>query len=346
MVPVEFIEAWQRIGWTFGKTMIVFWAVLLPLLGIIYVQMEKKAKVVKRGNTVGNIANQGWFAQGGGWVYFSSNESGHTLCKKRIADPGGTCLSSAAKPRYINVVGDWVYYSAVPGEISLEGDSLLHPERYLYKVKTDGSEETRLNDQNTLCVQVMGEWAYYTSFQFETGEYHLYRIRVDGRKKALLKKNVGMDTCVLNPWVYYGKDDGLYRMKINGRGSKRISEDQARCISVVGEWAYYRKQAGKRGSLHRVKTDGTKGTRLNHDDSCNILVGSGGIYYINGDDGRKIYRVLSDGTGRNRITETRTRVFNILGDKLFYVTEDEEAYWISLQGESAGVQGRFWLVGV
>jgi len=33
---MEFIEAWKAIGWTFGKTMMVFWLALFTLAGLFF----------------------------------------------------------------------------------------------------------------------------------------------------------------------------------------------------------------------------------------------------------------------------------------------------------------------
>jgi eukaryotic-like serine/threonine-protein kinase len=325
---MEFIEAWQSTGWTFGKIMIIFWAVLLTLVGIMYLLTDKEAKADLVGNTVGNIINQGLFAQGGDWIYFSNYRGGNTLCKKRLLGSAEIIISHDVQARYINVLDDWIFYSALPREKQIERDSLLDHNRYLYKVKTDGSKHAQLNSHNTLNVQVIGGWIYYTSYNREAEKFHLYRMRVDGQKQTLIKDDVGMNACIVDGWAYYSIEDGIYRIKTDGRGNIRICDDRASYITRVGKWIYYRNLSGEKGCLYKIKASGTERARLNQDDSLNIMAADDWVYYINIDDSSNIYRVKTDGSDRSRINEAPTSVFNILEDKVFYVAENDVPYWI------------------
>ena len=72
------------------------------------------AKQEQRGNTIGNIANFGFVAQQGDWIYF-------TRQPEFIIEPNPEVLSG------------------------------------LYKVRTDGSDLTRLDDAATF-INVVGDW--------------------------------------------------------------------------------------------------------------------------------------------------------------------------------------------
>lgn len=326
---MEFIEAWQSTGWTFGKLMTIFWLVFLILIAIILFLTNRKVKVENWGNTAGNIINEGLFAQDGDWIYFNNYRGGNTLCKKRLLDKGESFISSDVQARYINVLDDWVFYSAIPREKQMKSGLLSDNNRYLFKVKTDGSKRIQLNSHNSLNVQVIGDWIYYTH-NSEGEVFDLYRIGVDGQNQALIKGDVGINACIVDGWAYYSKEDGIYRIRTDGRGNIRISEERASYINIVGEWIYYRNLLGGDGYLYRIRTNGTERIRLNRDDSTNIIVAGNWVYYINLHDHWNIYRVKIDGSNRTRINKTRTTVFNILGDKVFYLAEDDMPYWIPI----------------
>lgn len=326
---MDFIEAWQSTGWTFGKIMIIFWFVFFILIAVILFLTNRKVKVENWGNTAANILNEGLFAQGGDWIYFSNYRCGNTLCKKKLLGCGESAISRDVQARYINVLDDWVFYSAIPREKQMTSDLLLDNNRYLFKVKADGSKRTQLNSHNTLNVQVTGDWIYYTH-NSEGENFHLYRIGVDGLNQTLIKSDVGINACIVDGWAYYSIEDGIFRIRTNGKGNIRISEERASYMNIVGEWIYYRNLLGGKGYLYRIRTNGTERTRLNQDDSTNIIVAGNWVYYINMNDRWNIYRVNIDGSNRTRINKTRTTVFNILDGKIFYLAEDDVPYWIPI----------------
>ena len=83
-----------------------------------------------RGNSVGNIGNNGFAALQGEWIYYKNSDDDYKLYKiktdgskrQKVSDDTFGC---------INVVGDWIYYSNWS-----EGYEI-------YKVKTDGSERQK-----------------------------------------------------------------------------------------------------------------------------------------------------------------------------------------------------------
>ena len=82
--------------------------------------------VNQRGNSVGNIVNNGLVAKQGNWIYYISKGSLHKI------RPDGTerTFLNKVTPGYLNVVGDWIYYGEMSGSFSL------------YKIRTDGSKRT------------------------------------------------------------------------------------------------------------------------------------------------------------------------------------------------------------
>jgi len=50
---------------------------------------------------------------------------------------------------FINVSGDWIYYSNVSDA------------NKLYKIKTDGTGKIKINDDDAMFINVVGDWIYY-----------------------------------------------------------------------------------------------------------------------------------------------------------------------------------------
>lgn len=76
---------------------------------------------------------------------------------------------------WVAIQGDWIYYR----NDALNGN--------LYKVKTDGTKKTKLNDDDVVNINVVGDWIYYfdvKSRSFAGDVYHIYRIKIDGTEKT------------------------------------------------------------------------------------------------------------------------------------------------------------------
>lgn len=61
--------------------------------------------------------------------------------------------------------GDWLYYRN-----SYDGGSI-------YKVKTDGTQNTKINDISSCNITLDGEWIYFRSLDTSNKFYELFRIK-------------------------------------------------------------------------------------------------------------------------------------------------------------------------
>ena len=68
-------------------------------------------------------------------------------------------------------------------------------------------------------------------------------------------------------------------------------------VARQGDWIYYRNSSDGY-KLYKVKTDGSGREKINDDSSWFINVVGDWIYYVNADDGYKLYKVKTDGSGR------------------------------------------------
>jgi meiotically up-regulated gene 157 (Mug157) protein len=79
---------------------------------------------------------------------------------------------------------------------------------------------------------------------------------------------------------------------------------------VVGDWVYYScisdaiDNTDYGEKLYCIKTDGTGRQKLNDDRSRNVIVAGDWVYYINLNDfSYNLYRIKTDGSGRQKLND-------------------------------------------
>ena len=83
-------------------------------------------------------------------------------------DGTGRQLLVGAQISYINVVDDWIYYGIYG--------------KGIYKIKTDGTDKTKISDDEPMFINISGDWLYYgTGSQEET-----IKIKTDGTEKQIV----------------------------------------------------------------------------------------------------------------------------------------------------------------
>lgn len=81
---------------------------------------------------------------------------------------------------------EYIYYNA-----DLFGEYLDN--RYLYRIKKDGSEKTQLTDMPTNDFIVSGKYIYFIGSKSTTSDRYLYKITVDGKNLTRIGKKVSYD---------------------------------------------------------------------------------------------------------------------------------------------------------
>lgn len=209
-----------------------------------------------RGNTIGNIANGGFVAQQGKWIYYRNTTIDCKLYKIKTDDTGETLLNDD-KSKYINVIGEWVYYVN-------ESDG-----GKIYRIKTDGKDRTRLNTDKSNALNVLDGWIYYVN---QTDNKKLYRITTDGKNRTKINDSKSAYPIVMNGWIYYineSKDKEVSKVKTDGSGGMILcGKGGASCLNLSGGTLYFNNDWG---SLFRVGTDGSSYKMLSDG-------GIGGVY--------------------------------------------------------------------
>jgi len=126
--------------------------------------------------------------------------------------------------------GNWVYYSNWS-----DGSKL-------YKMKSDGTQKTKLSNQACVRIQVVGDWVYFIADA-------LYRVKTDGTQETKISdKWAGY--CVVGEWIYYyvaeyAGQGLIYKMRVDGTENTLIKDvvdgefNTHMDFRVLGNYIYY-----------------------------------------------------------------------------------------------------------
>lgn len=278
-----------------------------------------QSDVHRYGNTTGNIANCGYIAQQGDWLYYRNSSDGNSLYKMRIDGTERKKLSNDAVYS-IGVLDDTVYYSNAGG-----GDAI-------YKVGIDGTGRSLVTSDSAFYLNVVDDWIYYRNSS--DGDC-LYRIKTDGGNREKLNSISSWNINVIGDEIFYQARLGaarpswyLYKMNTDGTGNGSLISDNTGVVTVVGDYVYYRNYSDN-GKLYRVRKDGSEKRKLNDDMTFYTNITSNYIYYGNVDEDNAFYRVRTDGSERMKISDMPVNFINIAGNQLVFESPVDKRIYVT-----------------
>lgn len=295
------------------------------------------------GNSSGNLVNEGLAAKQGKWMYFTLQTENRLYPIYRAMLDGETALKRLTDPglyKFINVVGDWVYYYDV-GYHSI------------CKVKTDGSEKRQLSEKVTNTLVVMGDWIYYS-----TQTLGISKMKTDGTNDTLIIKDQTVNGYfnITNDSIYYttGSPDQhtLYKANIDGSNKSRFADVLCYLTIIEDDWIYYM-DAGNGLYLRRIKTDGTSKTKITDIPIGRYNVSGNKIYYVPRDDAQNIYLMDLDGRNKIKITNNPNSIntqqhligwidyLNIIDDTIFASVFADRLGFVSYKAKTDGSLDKF-----
>jgi len=219
--------------------------------------------------------------------------------------------------------GDWIYYSNYD-----DGEKL-------YKKRINGTEKTKLNDDVSRCINVIGDWIYYRD-----NKSILYKIHTNGTQHTKMTFAYN-DSClyvnVVGNWIYYINNDEsendvgiISKIHIDGTQKTELNEYNSLLINVVNDWIYYTTSnlsaSGLSSSLYKIRTNGTEKIKL--DDNFGgifFIVVDNWIYY-SAEDG--LYKICTDGTQKTKLNDGNDTYFgimgmNVVGDWIYFQNKND-----------------------
>ncbi|MDR2933492.1 MAG: DUF5050 domain-containing protein [Oscillospiraceae bacterium] len=302
------------------------------------VQVRNETVENTGGNSTGNISNGGYIASQGGWIYYQDWNGDKGLYKIRM-DGGGKTKICADEPSSINVAGDFVYYCkkefmyksdtgiykirtdgregtklcavratgmTVIGEwIFFVGDHwkdhTVHNK--IFRMRTDGSGITKLNDDIVITPNVEYDWIYYNHYtDAANSDNGIYKIRTDGSGRVKLSNDLGSYMNVCDNWIYYvnvADDHTIYKLHTDGKERVKVSDVKAATLNVADGWIYYRRGQYNDSldyNLFKMRINGSENIKMSDDAANYIHVAGGWVFYLT--DKSKYCKVRTDGTDR------------------------------------------------
>jgi hypothetical protein len=139
---------------------------------------------------------------------------------------------------------------------------------------------------------------------------------------------------IVNGWIYYSdmEKGSMWKSSLDGKTKKRVVNDHANNIQVLGDWIYY--SNGSDGDkLYKIKTDGTGRARLTSTYAINfLLINPDWVVYHYKQD---LYKIRTNGTSRSVLSKDHPGSMNTDGKYVYYMNYDDNQalYRIRLDGQ-------------
>lgn len=306
------------------------------------------------GNSSGNLVNNGTVAQQGDWIYYSfcgyynSNDEGGLYKSKSDGSEKSQLLSADIGCFYINVVGDWIYYSS----------GWLSENPGIYKIRTDGSENTLIYSGSVSSLCVAGDWIYCN--RYDNGNYTLDKMRTDGTEATTMASLYSSYPVIaVEDWVYYVADNGIVnnskttlninKMRTDGSNQSTVISGIYMFYGVADDWLYFVK-IDDFLNVYKIRTDGTQEKKVfGLTENSEVFMGSDvnitgdWIYYCeNQKDESGLYKIRTDGSEKTKLNSSKASQINIADQWIYYLDMNQKmTYKIRTDGtESQSIWGK------
>lgn len=266
-----------------------------------------------RGNTPGNLNNFGLVAAQDDIIYLAYQGDSYRIYKFNPGEEGYSKLNDDGS-RYLNVIGDWIYYINV--------DEL----NSLYKIRTDGSERTLISSDRAWNLSVLGDWLYYIN---EDDNNTIYKIRTDGTGRTRVNNNASAYINLTEDWIYFSNlndSERIYRIRSDGSERSPVNDEPSRALVVDEDWIFYLSMIEREGYsgdgsdpasqdiivAEEPVLDDMFLCKIRPDGSGRITVGNinGHINYFNLDDNWVYYNYTPSYSMGNDMARTDKNGFN------------------------------------
>ncbi|HWR30022.1 MAG TPA: DUF5050 domain-containing protein [Negativicutes bacterium] len=197
------------------------------------------------------------------------------------------------------------------------------------------------NTANRGIVAEKDGWIYYLKKAGSLAgerEDTLWRFRPDRfLSDELVADQEVWDLNVSENALYYSnwsEGHSIYRASLNGANPTRLTDGPAEQISLAGDQLVFVRNR----QIYTMPIVGGTSLLVTADVAENAVVWGNWIYYANGSDGFKPYKVKLDGTGRVKIVNDETLFMSVTGDWLFYsnLSDGEKLYRVKTDGSQRG----------
>lgn len=201
----------------------------------------------------------------------------------------------------------------------------------IYKMNLNGTGSQKIGDDASDEMIMSNNLIYYSNV---SDDHKLYSINVDGtgRKKILDEKCSNL--ILIGNIMFYIDFDNNIKVLDTISGKTSTLQIKSRCFDSDGTNIYYENYAVDKLSFSSAKVDGTNTVKVNDDAPLMIVVQSKDVYYINGSDNDKIYKISSNGTGRIKLNDNSASNLVVDNGYIYYINNSDfqKIYKMKLDG--------------
>ena len=224
----------QKLSYRISSKTIVFIGIFVLLILVVTVIYIKTADVFVSTDDLDTAISTAEKE----YIYSGSDRAKQKYNELIASDIKGNTCGNLYNFGYVDRQGDWIYYS-----------TLLFPNANLglYKMRSDGTEKTKLCNYYCRNINVVGDWIY---FMASDNKYflHLYKIHTDGTDMEIIYDDMYNQLFYEDSWLYFDCS-GICRIRTDGTEFSRISEDSWDSILYVQNgWIYFRNDG-----IYRIK---------------------------------------------------------------------------------------------
>ncbi|MGN0161657.1 MAG: DUF5050 domain-containing protein [Lachnospiraceae bacterium] len=257
-----------------------------------------------RGNTAGNLNNNGMFCEYDGTIYFANPYD-----KNRLYAMNSDCTNirklNSDTVCSINVYGKYIYY--VRNNYSPETAALIFRGQLLGVIRTNlkGTHPKALYDSVAGVINLYGNELYYQHYSNTEG-LSFYKVGIDGKNNIQVNQKGTYPSSIYNDVLYYTNTDGdhgIYTHDLKTGVDTLYLPANAYMVDMQGDYIYYI-DLDQKYSLVRVNTttmipellvDGRDGKCISYN-----IYGDTLFYHVEGDT-PALYRMNVNGDNRQFI---------------------------------------------
>lgn len=222
-----------------------------------------------------NVLEGSYIIKQGDWIYYSLSNK---LYKSKEDGSEQTSLARGEnRIKSLVVVDDYIYFcdgnlnvvktdgSEQQVLVEEEGTGVNIVDGWVYygneyKVKVGSTEVEQFYESKTVGVlEISDKWIFFTELNEDSVFDSISRMKLDGSERQDIYDGLVRKMEVSGEWIYFvnERDQSLYRMKTDGSDLQTIVETPAGnfgSFDIKDEWIYFTRSA----SLHKVKIDGTE----------------------------------------------------------------------------------------
>ena len=268
------------------KIILIIFLALVIIGGFIFFvnsKMEYNDEFA-RGNTTGNLYNQGLFCEYDDEVYFSNPLDKNALYKMNMDGSEFEKLYDDSTS-YINIYNDYIYYKKFN---TAENEDILFSRTFygIGRIGTNGGKSEIIHQGMIDSMALVGNYIYYRYYDNKT----LY---------------------------------SLYKVKIDGENDKKITDEDYLPLSISGTKIYF-SNIKNNHNLMELDTKNDKITTIATGNFYLPDVNNGYIYYIDMGNGRKLTRILMSTGKKEILSNDTVINYNLSGkyNVIYYQAEN------------------------